>query len=89
MKWREIYEKYEVAKVGPLYCSIQGSGGYKEPGHPDHEPETFNWLVAPDDEDKNYRRAYADGNSSTMDGAKFDVEVALHRIIDKMREDMA
>ena len=88
MKWRVQAPGHEEATVGHLFAYVDGNGGYKEPGHPDYEPETFNWFIAPHDEDKNYRDALAQGNAATMDAAKFDVECALHRIRDKLSADM-
>jgi hypothetical protein len=70
-------ERVETARAGSLHCRIQGNGGYKQPEHPDYEPESFNWYVAPDDEDKAYRRAIADGCTESMDAAKAEVLACL------------
>ena len=88
MKWTEARKGYMTATVGPLFAYVQGNGGYKAPDHPDHEPERFNWFVAPDNEDKNDRRALAEGCSDTMDTAKHAVELALHQIIEQMHKDL-
>jgi hypothetical protein len=70
-------ERTETATAGSLHCRIEGNGGYKQPGDPDYEPEVFNWHVAPDDEDKAYRRAIADGCANSMDAAKTEVLACL------------
>lgn len=80
MKWNVRYEGYETAQVGHLFCNIKGNGGYKHAGHPDYEPETFNWYIAPDDEDKAYRRAIEDGNAESMEAAKCAVDAAIRKI---------
>ena len=85
MKWAEVRKGYATATVGHLFAYVEGNGGYKAPEHPDHEPERFNWFIAPDQEDKNYRRALAEGCSETLDIAKRAVEQALHQIVEQMR----
>jgi hypothetical protein len=89
MKWIAVREGYKKAVVGPLFAYIEGNGGHRVPDHPDHEPERFNWFIAPDDEDKNHRRALVEGSAESMDSAKEDVELALHQIVVLMREDIA
>lgn len=84
MKWTVRYENYETARAGHLYCYVHGNGGYKYAGHPDYEPETFNWFIAPDDEDKNYRRALAEGNGATMQEAKDALRTAVRKIADDL-----
>jgi len=91
MKWREdpaVREGYASARVGPLFAYVEGNGGYQKPGHPDHEPERFNWFIAPDDKDKNDRRAIAQGCEESMEVAKREVELALGQIVDQMREEL-
>lgn len=70
-------ERYETARAGSLFCYIKGNGGFKQPGHADYEPERFNWYIAPDDEDKNYRRAIAEGCADSIIEAKLEIHAAL------------
>jgi len=72
--------RYAQAQAGHLHCYVEHVEAYKEPGHPDHAPESFAWFVAPDDEDKNYRRAIREGRAGTRDGALAAVEEALFEI---------
>jgi hypothetical protein len=71
-----------------LFAYVEGNGGYQKPGHPDHEPERFNWFIAPDDDDKNDRRSIAQGCEESMEVAKREVALALRQIVDQMRDDL-
>jgi hypothetical protein len=85
MKWKNVYEDYERATVGHLYCYIRGDGGgYRGTGG----STAFAWFIAPDDEDKNYRRALAEGNAPTMDQAKTEVETAIRQIAADLVKDI-
>jgi hypothetical protein len=88
MRWDDDGGRYIRATVGPLFAYIETRESYGEPGHPDYEPEKFEWFIAPDDEDKNYRRAYASGYASMMSIAKTDIEAALLRIVEEIKKDI-
>jgi hypothetical protein len=80
---------YIRARIGHLFLYIDVSEeDYKTPGHPDYDPAAFDWYIAVDDEDKNYRRALASGREATLDAAKARVEVALREIISVLVRDV-
>lgn len=82
LQWKEGGRYFETA-IGHLYVFIEKIDAYKEPGHPDHEPEHFEWFIAPDDEDKCYRRAIAGSDRSriaTFQEAKTAAIAAIRRL---------
>jgi len=88
--WKDSGGRYLSAQIGHLFAYIETREAYQINGHPDYAPETFEWFIAPDDEDKNYRRSirWADQVAS-MDAAKqavedavLDLSVALTRAVE-------
>lgn len=86
MKWTENGGRYLKATVGHLFAYIEEIEAYKTSEHPDYEPASFNWFIAPDDEDKNYRRALASGTAATLKDARLKIEEALRKILAKFIE---
>lgn len=80
--------RFVYASIGHLFAYIEDNGGHRYPGHPDYEPPTFQWFIAPDREDKNYRRALEDGNAESLEAAKAAIVVAFRRILDKLTADV-
>ncbi len=75
--------RYIVASVGYLFAYIED-----REREPEGDDTLINWFTAPDDEDKNYRRALEDGTAETVEGAKAAVIEAFHRIRDKLVTDI-
>jgi hypothetical protein len=85
MKWKTNDWQHR-ARCGHLFVRIDAldaEDGYA-PGDPGYEPPNYEWFIEPDDEDKSYRRAFASGQSPTLDAAKREAKDACRRIVAAM-----
>lgn len=78
MKWQQIRDNYAKIKIGCLFAYVRG-----------YDVAYFEWFVAPDDEDKSYRRALAGGRSDSMDAAKTAVVAAILGIAEDLLKELA
>lgn len=67
MKWTNTVYGDLLARCGHLYVRIERA-------------DSFTWFVEPDDEDKSYRRALAEGYAPTVDEAKKAAEAACEQL---------
>ena len=77
MKWetdtQRVPDDQYLARCGYLYVRIEQI-----------DPDTAEWFVEPDDEDKSYRRALATGSAPTVDVAKEAASAACEQLVAAM-----
>lgn len=87
MQWKDEGGRYTHAQIGHLFAYVEHVEPYSRPGEPDYEPASFEWFVAPDDEDKNYRRALASGKANTFQEAEIAIRLRIKALAEKLVAD--
>ena len=65
MKYNKVRDGLWTCKTGHLYIYIEDT----DTEYSDDESDRFYWFIAPDDDDKNYRRSIAEGRVRSFDDA--------------------
>jgi hypothetical protein len=73
--------RYKKACIGPLFAYVDDPLARTIQ---DHHHQSLQWFIAPDDEDKNYRRALIDGVANTFEEAEARIREAIKRLADEL-----
>ena len=87
MQWKEG-GRYDVANIGHLFAYVECIEAYGNPGQPVYEAEYFTWFIAPDDEDKNHRRAITGGRADTREEAEVAIKSSIKTLAERLLHDL-